>query len=86
MAKKWGKAMSDSPNFLLDVTDVSKRFGGVQAIECVGLQVPHHGSIVGLIGPNGTGKTTVFNVITGLYSADTGIFYLTVSLIFQSRY
>ena len=62
-----------SASLLLDVTDVSKRFGGVQALDAVGLKVTQ-GSIVGLIGPNGAGKTTFFNVITGLYPADSGIF------------
>jgi len=62
-----------SISLLLDVADVSKRFGGVQALDSVGLQVVR-GSIVGLIGPNGAGKTSFFNVITGLYPADSGIF------------
>ena len=51
-----------SAHLLLDVTDVSKRFGGVQALDSVGLQVPH-GTIVGLIGPNGAGKTTLMQLI-----------------------
>ncbi len=70
-----------SAHLLLDVTDVSKRFGGVQALDSVGLQVPH-GTIVGLIGPNGAGKTTFFNVITGLYPADSGIFLFDGSAYF----
>lgn len=60
-------------NTLLDVANVSKFFGGVHALDNVGLNVPT-GSIVGLIGPNGAGKTTFFNVITGLYPAESGQF------------
>ena len=56
---------------LLDVEDVSIRFGGVQALLDVALQV-RQGEIVGLIGPNGAGKTTLFNCITGVLRPDTG--------------
>jgi ABC-type branched-subunit amino acid transport system ATPase component len=49
----------------LDVTCVSVRFGGVEALDGVDL-VAEPGSIVGLIGPNGSGKTTLLNVISGL--------------------
>ncbi|QEZ47655.1 ABC transporter ATP-binding protein [Cupriavidus oxalaticus] len=62
-------------DFLLSVQGVNKRFGGLQALSEVGLQI-NPGEIYGLIGPNGAGKTTFFNVITGLYTPDSGEFVL----------
>ncbi|MEJ6024336.1 ABC transporter ATP-binding protein [Ramlibacter sp. PS4R-6] len=60
---------------VLRVSGVSKRFGGLQALSDVGLTI-ERGQVYGLIGPNGAGKTTFFNVITGLYTADSGSFEL----------
>lgn len=68
-------AVSDSSNLLLSVQNINKRFGGLQALAEVGLQIAS-GQIYGLIGPNGAGKTTFFNVITGLYTPDSGTFIL----------
>jgi branched-chain amino acid transport system ATP-binding protein len=56
---------------LLDVQNVTKRFGGIVALDGVSLSADA-GEIVGLIGPNGAGKTTAFNVITRLYTPDEG--------------
>jgi len=60
---------------VLNVQGVSKRFGGLQALSDVGISI-HGGQVYGLIGPNGAGKTTFFNVITGLYTPDSGSFEL----------
>jgi branched-chain amino acid transport system ATP-binding protein len=56
---------------LLSVRDVTRRFGGIVALDEVSFDVGE-GQIVGLIGPNGAGKTTAFNVITRLYKPDEG--------------
>ncbi|MHC4213827.1 MAG: ABC transporter ATP-binding protein [Planctomycetota bacterium] len=56
---------------MLEVDNVVKRFGGLVALNELSFEVVN-GSIHGLIGPNGSGKTTCFNVITGFYKANSG--------------
>lgn len=56
---------------LLEVAGLSKRFGGVRAVDGVDF-FADEGEIVGVIGPNGAGKTTLFNIVTGFYEPDEG--------------
>jgi branched-chain amino acid transport system ATP-binding protein len=60
-----------APPLLLAIRGLSKSFGGLQAVRAFDLDVPER-SIVGLIGPNGSGKTTVLNLVTGALPADGG--------------
>ncbi len=58
---------------LLEVERVTKRFGGLVALSEVSFAIGR-GEIYGLIGPNGADKTTLFNVLTGLYRQEEGTF------------
>jgi branched-chain amino acid transport system permease protein len=64
-------APSASAKPLLEVKGLAKRFGGVRAVDGASFVVPE-GSITALIGPNGSGKTTVFNLVGGTMSPDSG--------------
>ena len=56
---------------ILELQGVTKHFGGLSVIENLSFAVAR-GSRTAMIGPNGAGKTTVFNLVSGLLSADAG--------------
>lgn len=63
--------MSQAKKQILASTNLTMRFGGVTALDSLSMHV-NEGEVLGLLGPNGSGKTTFFNVITGLYQATSG--------------
>ena len=63
--------MSPESAPLLKVSKLVKRFGGFYALDGLSFHVSP-GEILGLVGPNGSGKTTAINVISGLYAPDGG--------------
>jgi ABC-type branched-subunit amino acid transport system ATPase component len=56
---------------LLELSALTRRFGGLTAVDAVGFRV-EPGEIVGLLGPNGSGKTTVLNLVSGALAPDGG--------------
>jgi branched-chain amino acid transport system ATP-binding protein len=62
---------SDGAQRLLETRRLTKRFGGLIAVDSLDLTL-RGGEIRGLIGPNGSGKTTTVNLLSGLYRADAG--------------
>ena len=56
---------------LLRATAITKRFGELVALDNVDFDIPRH-AIVSLIGPNGSGKTVLFKILTGIYKPDGG--------------
>ncbi|MDB5821519.1 MAG: transporter ATP-binding protein [Herminiimonas sp.] len=63
---------------ILQCHDLTMRFGGLTALNDLNLDI-RRGEILGLLGPNGSGKTTFFNVVTGIYTASAG------SITFENR-
>lgn len=61
--------MSDQP--ILKIEEVTKAFGGILALNRVSFELKE-GEILGIIGPNGSGKTTIVNCITGFIRATSG--------------
>ncbi len=66
-----GRSAALPGELLLQLKGLTKRFGGLTAVDSIDLDV-YRGQIVSIIGPNGAGKTTVFNLITGIYSPTSG--------------
>jgi branched-chain amino acid transport system ATP-binding protein len=65
---------------VLDVQNVSKHFGGLRAVDELSFSVREH-EVLGLIGPNGSGKTTMMNLISGALVPTSGDIYLDEHLI-----
>src|SRR3984893_16731874 len=70
-SQREGAGMSLERAPILNVTKLVKRFGGFYALDGLSFHVTA-GEILGLVGPNGSGKTTAINVISGLYAPDGG--------------
>ena len=64
--------MTTTQNVTLSCENLSMYFGGLMALDRLALSVKKD-EILGLIGPNGSGKTTFFNVVTGIYTPTEGV-------------
>ncbi|MFL5796590.1 MAG: ABC transporter permease subunit [Actinomycetota bacterium] len=67
-----GTGPSGNGRPLLELEGLTKRFGGLVAVDDCSFAV-REGTVTGLIGPNGSGKTTIFNLVSGMTRADRGL-------------
>lgn len=68
---------------MIEVKNVVKRFDGVTALDNLNIHVPR-GAVYGLVGPNGSGKTTIIRHLTGIYRQDAGEIYLDGKTIYEN--
>jgi len=60
---------------MIRIDNVCKHFAGLKAVDHISIEIAR-GSITGLIGPDGAAKTTLFNIVAGLYAPTSGRIYL----------
>ncbi|MDO4876412.1 MAG: ATP-binding cassette domain-containing protein [Oscillospiraceae bacterium] len=63
--------MGNTADYMLKVTDVCKKYGKYEVLKQMSFTVPK-GSIYGLVGRNGAGKTTIMRIISGLQKPPSG--------------
>ena len=63
--------MNKESNFLIEAQNISKYFGNVKALENVNLKIGEN-KIIGLLGDNGSGKSTFIKILTGVYAPTKG--------------
>ena len=68
------KSSGPNANNILSLHSVKKHFGGIKAVDNTSFEIQDN-KITALIGPNGSGKTTIFNLISGILKADSGHIY-----------
>jgi ABC-type sugar transport system ATPase subunit len=66
-----GESQATAGEFLVEMVGISKSFGGLHALKNVDLRVRYR-EVIGLVGDNAAGKSTLMKILTGAYSADTG--------------
>lgn len=75
MERDRSTARTSDGRLLLEVRGVSKSFPGVKALQDMRLEL-RHGEVLALVGENGAGKSTLMKLLSGIYTADGGQFYL----------
>ena len=73
--KKFRIKSFKNQDIILKLDKISLKYGKRLILDNLTLEL-NNGQIMGLLGPNGVGKTTIFNIITGLVSPDFGSIYI----------